>query len=233
MLVTSAIVVGTASANPVDKVVAAHYAPLMIEGDDTRPGYAVEVIKEAARRADRTIELSFLPFPRAMLTVQNDPATIMPALYYGEKRKDSFLWLAEIQSAKLSFVTNDKSIDSIQSARSLSSIVVEEGSTSDNMLTQLGFKSLLRVSTAESSARMLAANRVNAWFQSRRIIEQTWHRLKLEGNLKLGDVLHEIPIYLVASPTLPEEIKTAYQRAIESMRSDGTLDSLWNKYDLE
>ncbi|MEM8537892.1 MAG: hypothetical protein AAGF56_08530, partial [Pseudomonadota bacterium] len=60
-----------------DTVVAAHYPPLMIETDTERPGYAVEVLQEAARRAGRDIEITFLPYERAMFRVQNDPATLM------------------------------------------------------------------------------------------------------------------------------------------------------------
>ena len=49
-------------AQPTDKVVAAYYPPLMIDTSEDRPGYAVEVLREAARRTGRQVNITFLPF---------------------------------------------------------------------------------------------------------------------------------------------------------------------------
>lgn len=220
-------------AQPVDTVVAANYAPLMIEADPARPGYAIEVLREAATRAGREIDISFMPFQRAMHRVQTGSDVLMPALFYGKDRNDQILWLAQIQVAKLRFTTLASRVDTLEAARRLQSIVVEESTTADVFLTRLGFENLVRVGTPESSANMLAAGRVKAWFQNERVMTQEWHRLEIEAPLNLGDVVHEVPIFMVASPTLPEEVRRAYRDAITAMQADGTLTQIWDSYNAE
>ncbi|MEP5730088.1 MAG: transporter substrate-binding domain-containing protein [Sulfitobacter sp.] len=220
-------------AQDIDKVVAANYPPLMVENDLDHPGYAVEVLREAAARAGRQIEISFLPFPRAIAEVLAGPATLMPALFFGKRRGDEFLWLAEIQKAQLRFATISKEKNGFQTlntARAFSSIVVELGTTADDYLTEQGFTNLVRVNSPESSARMLEAGRVEAWFQDERVFLQEWGALNFTSPLVMGDVFLRVPVFLVASPMYPAERAEAYRNAIESMKADGTLDALWSKY---
>lgn len=232
-LILAGLTAAEALAQPVDKVVAANYAPLMIEGDEGHPGYAVEVLREAARRAGRQVVITFLPFQRTMFAVNNDPATLMPALFYGKKRNDDFLWLVEIQRAKLRFATISGRIDDLDRARAASSIAVESGTTADVFLSQLGFDNLMRVSTPEASANMLAAGRVEAWFQTKGIVLQEWRRSAFSAPLGTGDIIHEVPIFMVASPTFPPEVAGLYRNAVEAMRSEGLLDEIWQRYSLD
>lgn len=224
------VVTNPVFAQPVDKVVAAEYAPLMIEGDEDRPGYAIDVFREAAKRAGRDFDLTFLPFQRAMFAVQTDAATLMPALFYGKKRNDMFLWVAEIQSAKLRFATTSERIDSMEVARTVPSVVIEGGTTADTVLTNLGFENLVRVTSPDSSARLLESGRVEAWFQNERAMTDVWQQQGFAEPLVLGDVVHEVAIFLVASPTLPDDVADSYRTAIQSMKADGTLDELWARY---
>ena len=227
----SMLIAQAVTAQTTDRVVATSYAPLMIEGNAEFPGYAVEVLTEAAKRAGRSFEITFMPFERAMFMLQSDGATLMPALFYGKKRNDSFLWVAEIERARLRFATISGPINDIETARELPSIAVESGTTADVYLTELGFENLVRVGTTEASSRMLTAGRVDAWFQNERAIEQAWERLETPPPLLMGAVLHEVPIFLTASLGLPEETAKAYREAILSMKADGTLGALIRRYD--
>ena len=220
--------VGTAQ--PVDKVVAADYPPLMIKDSPTRPGYAVEVLQGAAERAGRSIDLSFLPFTRAMVEVRTGTDVLMPALFFGKEPNDEFLWLAEIQVARLSFATLEGSINDLNAARALPSIVVEQGTTADVFLTKAGFENLTRVSTPEASARMLQGGRAAAWFLEETLMQMEWRLLEFAEPLSLGKPIREVPIFLVASVPLPSDVVASYRTAIDQMRADGTLDVLWRKY---
>ena len=230
-LLLAAIVTMTAvAAHAADKVVAANYPPIMIEGDERRPGFAIEILHEAARRAGRDVAITFVPFQRAMHILQNDPATLMPALFYGKSRNDAFLWLDKIQTAKLRFATVSGHVDDLETARALGTIAVENESTPHVFLRDLGFQNLVVVSTPEASARMLLNDRVDAWLQSQSITRQTWTELELPEPLVQGEIVHEVPIFLVASPTLPEEVVIAYRKALNSMRGDGTMKAIWQRY---
>ncbi len=223
----------SALATPVDRVVAAHYPPLMVADDPERPGYAVEIMREAARRAGRSFELTFLPFERAIFEVQNHPATLMPALFKGKPRDDLFHWVIDIQVAELRFATTGAPVNDLEAARQLQSIVLETGTTGDNLLAQNGFDNVTRLQDPMASARMLAAGRVDAWLLTQSNMERVWKALNAEPPLTFGAVVHVVPIALVASPTLPRDVSDAYRTAIQGMKEDGTLNAILVKYGSE
>ncbi|MEL6477794.1 MAG: transporter substrate-binding domain-containing protein [Pseudomonadota bacterium] len=215
---------------PVDTVVAANYPPLMIEGSVERPGYAVDVLRIAAMRANRALEISFMPYERAMHAVRAGPAVLMPALFYGKRRNEGFQWIAQIQAARLRFARIGASVTDLDEARAFDNIVVERGTTADVFLTELGFKNLIHVATPKASALMLQHGRADAWLQDETIIRQTWAKEERPGPVVFGSLIHEVPIFLLGSPTLPPEVIQAYRNAIASMKADGTLVQLWTRY---
>jgi len=217
-------------AQPVDRVVAANYAPLMIADGGDRPGYAIEVLQEAARRCGRQIEITFVPFERAMLALRSEEDVMMPALFYGKKHNSEFRWLVDIHSARLRFATLSGTVDSIEAARALDTIAIESGTTADAMLSELGFTNLVRTVSPESSGMMLAAGRVDAWFQNGHTMQQFWSQLNITKPMTMGQTIREVPIYLVGSMGLDDAVADDYVRAIEAMRADGTLSALFAYY---
>ncbi|WP_299292482.1 transporter substrate-binding domain-containing protein [uncultured Tateyamaria sp.] len=217
-------------AQTVDRIVAANYAPLMNEGNSERPGYAIEVLQEAARRNGRQLDITFMPFERAMLALRSQDEVLMPALFFGKRHNNEFRWLIEIHSAKLRFATISDSVDSLDAARALGSIAIESGTTADAMLSNLGFSNLVRTVSPESSSRMLAAGRVDAWFQNGHTMQQFWAQLEVSQPMTLGQTVREVPIFLVASAGLNDDVANAYKNSVEEMRDDGTLDALFENY---
>ena len=219
-----------ALAQPADRVVAAHYPPLMVADNAERPGYAVEILREAAERAGRQVDITFLPFERAIFEVQNGAATLMPSLFKGKKRDDLFLWVIDINVAELRFASLGAPVDDLDSARALGSIVVETGTTGEALLTQFGFDNVTRLHDPTASARMLEARRVDAWFLTERNMQRVWSALDASPPLVFGNVVHSVPIALVASPTLPDDVAAAYRDAVRSMQEDGTLSEILERY---
>ncbi len=214
-----------------DRVVAAHYPPLMIEGGDSeRPGLAVEIMEEAARRVGREIEITFLPFERAIHALQTEPATLMPSLFYGKKRDDVFQWLVEIDRAELRFGFLEGQVDDLEMARGLEAIAIERGTTSEVLLKGLGFDNLELVNAPSASAQMLATGRVGAWLLTQDLMQEVWDDLGLSPELQFGEIVHVVPIFLVGSLNLPDAIAGAYRAAVEEMITDGTVAAIKARY---
>ena len=213
-----------------DRVVAAHYPPLMIEGSPENPGYAVEVLQEAARRAGRETRLEFLPFERAIHAILSDEKTLMPALFKGKERDKDILWLAEVQRTGLSFSSVSQPVNTLEAARALPLIVVERGTTSEFFLDRLGFANVQRTRSPQASANMLASGRAQAWLLTEQLMRRTWRNMGLHDDLVVGDMIHDIPVFMVASLQLPEDMRIAYQTAVADMRADGTLHRIAEKY---
>ncbi|MEX0308960.1 MAG: substrate-binding periplasmic protein [Tateyamaria sp.] len=224
------LVATSVRSQPVDEVVAAHYPPLMIDGATDRPGYAVEVLFEAARRAGRDITVTFYPFERAIHAIVNKDAVLMPSLFQGKNYDDDIMWVAEIQRAELRFASISGRVDTLQQARDLPIIVAERGTTSERLLNSLGFENLQTTRSPTSSAQMLAAQRADAWLLTERLMRSTWTRLDMATPLTVGDIVHEVPVFLAASLSLPDDVAHAYAEAIHEMDEDGTLDRILSRY---
>ncbi|WP_299042973.1 transporter substrate-binding domain-containing protein [uncultured Tateyamaria sp.] len=233
MLITAVVLApvhALADTRPVDKVVAAHYPPLMVDGDPDKPGYAVEVLREAANRAGRDIDLQFLPFERAIHAILSEADTLMPALFKGKKRDKDILWLAEVDRTALRFASVSDPVNTLDQARTLPLIVVERGTTSEFFLSELGFTNVQEPRSPQASASMLASKRAHAWLLTEELMRRTWRMMGRETDLIVGDMIHEIPVFMVASLRLPDDTRLAYQTAIADMRADGTLDRISEHY---
>lgn len=216
---------------PTDRALAAYYPPLMIDDGADMPGIAIEILRAAAKRANRNVQLEFQPFQRALNTIQESPDAVMAALFRNESREAQFQWIARIHATKLRFLAIDTQINSLEQARQLGTIGVEAGSTSDRFLSRLGFENLERVSSPDATAQMLAADRIDAWLLTNSLANSVWQRLDLKPPLISGDVIKEFPIYLVAGPSFPKALADTYRTAVEKLHQDGSIKAILARYE--
>lgn len=214
-----------------DCVVAAHYPPFMILGDPRKEGISIDIIRAAAARAGRTIEIRFMPFQRALFTLKTDPGCIIPALFRNASRERDYRWIATYHAAELSFMTVSKQINTLEDGRKLNRVAVETYASADQFLTGLGFDNLVHIASPTSSAQMLQAGRIDAWVQSPRAAQHLWDQLELRTKLHVGAPMYSVPIYVTAGLGYPDELTFAYQNAITAMISDGTVEQILKQYD--
>ena len=225
------ICVSVAEATDTDQAVAAYYPPLMIDTSPDRPGLAIDVLRTAADRLGREIELDFVPFQRAMHVTRTRDDTLMAALFRYSSRELDFQWVAQVHEAKLRFMSIGTPVNTIEEARSLTRIGVESGSTGDRYLSELGFENLERQASPDFTARMLAAGRIDAWMLSETLAKSVWRDLGQTRTLSTGGEIFAVPIFLVAGTAFPETIAALYRQTIEDMRADGTLAAIVATYE--
>jgi polar amino acid transport system substrate-binding protein len=225
-----AVAARAADHRPLDHVVAAYYPPLMIADSPTNAGVAIEILRIAADRAGRDIEIEFVPFQRALHALDTRDDTLMPALFRNASREDKYRWIATYDAAELNFLTMTQPINTLAEGRALNRIAVETDSSADRFLTGQGFENLVRLANPASSARMLHAGRVDAWVQSGTAATVIWGENSLAPALQIGDPVYSVPIFLTAGLSYPDEAALAYQTAILGMVADGTVASILARY---
>lgn len=211
------------------QIVAVDYPPLMIEGADP-PGWAIEIVREAEARIGVSSEIQFLPFPRAIKSVQRRSGIIHPALYRNPQREDKYTWIARVHVVNNVFLTTGEPIDSLEDARRLGRIGVENETAMDEFLTAQRFDNLERAERAELNARKLAAGRVDAWFLTDTLAQWAWKQAGLEQPLVMGMPISSSDVYIVGGTDFPPDRAAAYRAAIESMHADGMIDGVLGKY---
>lgn len=215
---------------PTDLVVAAYYPPLMIDTSNAMPGSSIEILRAAAERLGRKLAIEFLPFARALKTLQRRENYLQPALYRNPVRESDYTWIARTHEVEDVFLTIDKPINSVAEARKLGSIGVEQAASMDVFLTRVGFANLTRVDNPEANALRLNAGRIDAWALTRSLAVWTWRRAGIEKKLVIGEAIKKADVYLVGSKSFSPKLKNAYAGAISAMQKDGTIERILEKY---
>lgn len=213
-----------------DCVVAAYYPPYQIADTEQNAGMSIDIIREAARRAGRRIDIQFMPFQRALLTLKTNSRCMIPTLFRVAGREGQYMWIVDYDSSDLRFLTTSVPIDTLDDGRRLTSIGVETDSFADQYLTRIGFENLVRVSAPTSSARMLSAGRIDAWVQSRPAASRLWEELNLAPALQVGASVYSVPVYLAAGLNFSQDIALEYEAAVTEMLADGTVRRIIDEY---
>lgn len=217
------------AAEETSRIVAVHYPPLMIQ-DGEMPGWAIEVIREAERRIGRRSSMQFLPFPRAIKTLERVKGTIHPALYRNPSREEKYTWIAKVHVVNNAFLTAAAPVDSLAAARGLGKVGVEDRTAMDDFLTSQGFANLERADRAELNARKLDAGRIDAWFLTDSLALWAWKQSGLSKPLTVGRAISSSDVYIVGDKDFPRELADQLRAAVEEMHADGTIQSLIGKY---
>jgi len=226
---TAALIAPPAQAQT-DYAVAAHYPPMMIADSPDRPGANVEILIEAARRQGRRVTVEFLPFARAIKTLQRGQNVLQPALFRKPERESLYTWVASTNVLTNTFNTLGPPIDTLDQARRLEWIGVETGAALDLVLTGEAFTNLSRVDRPQVNAQKLLAGHIDAWAVPSQIARAIWSELGYTAPLIVGATVSEEINYIVASPDTDPEIVMGYRAAIAEMRADGTLQAINEKY---
>ena len=211
------------------EIVAVDYPPMMIEQGD-QPGYSIEIIGEVNRRLDIDTSVSFLPFQRAIKTVQNTTDTLHPALYRKPQREHEYTWIARYHQVNDVFLTIGKPVNSLEEARQLDAIGVEEKAAMDVFLTANGFTNLVRFTSAETTARILQSGRIDAWALTDVLALWTWKKMGFDQPLIPGAVITTSDVYIVGGPDFSESQAVRIQGAVQQMIEDGTVEKIIAKY---
>ena len=222
-------IVLTATVGRANEIVAVDYAPLMIK-DGGLPGLSIEIIKLAEKRLGVESPVTFMPFPRAIKAVKRRQGTLHPALYRNPQRENEYVWVAKYHVVSNVFLTVGSPVNSLEEARRLKKIGVEEKTAMDLFLTSRGFDNLERTNQARVNASKLAAGRIDAWFLTDILALWTWKQMGMDETLTVGQPISSSDVYIVAGKDFSENMTQKYRDTIEAMLADGTVARIIEKY---
>ena len=128
--------------------------------------------------------------------------------------------------------SDEKHYKSIEEFKELN-VGVLRNAPPNRMLKQKKFINLTPLGVSSSIAKMLEANRVQAWYDAESIIE--YHFLKNNinaSNFRIALVDKKMSFYIAFSKDLKEEF-TTWQEAFEQMKKNGELKKIRRKYELK
>ncbi len=212
--------------------------PLVMGADDAQRGFLWDMAGIIVHRLSKNLNGNLLatrtlyPWKRAFSLLDNTPNKIMLQMARTPKRENMFHWISSTTQMSFAFIkSKEPAINTINEALKNTSVAVYRASHLENFLRQKGFDNNLELTNdSVSGARLLNANRVQAWYAS--VQEAKWlhHKGIVEKHLVIGKEILKFDIWAVASKGTSKTVLEALQTIIVNMKADGTIDQLKSRY---
>jgi polar amino acid transport system substrate-binding protein len=226
---TLALVAFPAHADPVS-LIAFAIPPLIDDRDGKAVGPGAELAGELAMAAGINPVVTVLPVGRAYLEAERGGRILVMTTRTPE-RESKFTWVVESFEDELCFATVSphSRIDTLEEARSLTSIGVRTYAFAEAFLRENGFdRNLAPTALANSSAQQLVRGRIDAWLTSRAMIIDIWRTEKLdETKLQIGAPVAPMPYWIAASKDVAPDIILKMQNRFQEMKTEETYDKLF------
>lgn len=203
-------------------------------------GIAVDIIREAFRRLSQPIEITLLPWPRAISYIENGKADAIFTAFKKPHRETFADYSKEVlfpQTISL-FVRADSNIvydGHITSLKPYSVSVINKVSYGQFFDTALKQGELTKIKVSNSgkqSAKMLLAQRVDIWISNKYGAFHIANQLnELEGIRALEPHIQSVPSYIAFSKKRNlTHIRDQLDVVLKAMKEDGSYDQIINRY---
>jgi len=200
----------------------------------TVTGQATVVVRGILTRLNQTAKISILPWSEGYSIAQKGPGVALYSTVRTDEREHLFKWVGPIASYDYILYAKNGThvqINSLESAKKAGRICVVKDDFRHQLLLDNRFEN---ISTCDSDAeciRNLMAGSADLWMGSSanaRVIAQK------EGvdPSELNEAFHvrTVQTYIAFSPDTPDSVITAWQSALDAMKSDGTFADIQRQY---
>ncbi len=217
-------------ANDDVKIVTAELPPYSIEVG-MRPGLMLEIISLIQDRLEGKHRTLFYPWPRAQMLAKSNPNHIIFPLTRTPDREDHYDWAINVLQVDSVFVTLDGRKLTLDEAKKLDLITVQQSTPFEEFLLDQGFTNI--VSSPHSTDRhllLMERNRVEAWFTSRDLAQYVIANSKLASQARMSDPIQSGQIYIAFSKKFPPSLRQKYIDIYDELKEDGTIDYILKQY---
>ncbi len=209
--------------------------PIAFIGEDGKlTGFAVEVVHEIQKRVGNTDEIKMAPWARGLNEIDTKPDTMLFAMARNAERNPLYQWIGPIDEAKYGFFVRADSnikITKLDDAKKVKSIGVYRGDIRDQYLTKEGFTNLERTKDNVANFKKLMFGRIDMYSSTpgSARIEAELAGFKF-SDVKLAYIFMKTQLYIAASKGTNPAIITKWNKALTSMKQDGSFKAIYKKY---
>jgi len=216
------------------KFISAEYPPYNYTENGSLTGFAPELLKEICNTMNVPFEVEVMSWNEGYsLTQQLDNAVLFSTVLTAD-RKDLFKWAGPITQADWLFYSNAQSqieLNSLEDAKSVSSIGVLEDCAAEQYLIQKGFTNLVYCNDSKDKFDKLLKGEIDLVPATKITADVVLESL----NSNIYHVRDQITImtdfvYFAFNKNVPDEVVADFQNEIDKFKEDGILRSLSEKY---
>lgn len=222
------------------KLATQEYPPYIVQDGNSAKGLTVDIVKEVFSRMKRNISLEFYPWARALAVLESGQVDGLFTIKRTPERESTMLFPNEslISQDYVFFVLKNSKITfdgDLSKLNEVSIGVVDKtsyGGKFDTAAKNGEFKKLDPASNNEMTFKKLLAGRVDAVICSRLVGIEFLEQLGGLDKVKVaGPPVETLVSYLVFSRKRDNtQLAAAFDKAISSMKKDGTMAKILGKY---
>lgn len=229
LLVSSALPAAALQLNTED------YPPFNLKKDNKVAGISSEILEEAAKRAGIPINLTLLPWERALTDAEKNADTCVYSTIRNEKREALFKWVGPVVIDEwMLFAKADSNIPKLNSLDDAKKYKVGgyNGDATTDFVVGKGVNVEL-VAENKLNVPKLAAGRIDLWIGTSK---QGPGLAKREGKVDIKPVLtfgqaQNIGMWLACNKQVPDTTISKLNEAVKAVVKDGTAEKISKKYE--
>ncbi|SDZ16091.1 type 2 periplasmic-binding domain-containing protein [Tindallia californiensis] len=163
--------------------------------------------------------VEFQPWSRAQESVSEGKNLFILPLGRIDEREEHFVWISEIIDYDISFLSTDGVSHTLESAKSLENVMVQQGTTFEEFLFANGFTNVCGSPDTKANAEMLYNDRGQAWLIPEWEGLWIWNHKGFDQEINLGPPVMNTIAWLAASkdsdPALIDTVSTALEEVLE------------------
>ncbi|MDV7341178.1 transporter substrate-binding domain-containing protein [Terasakiella sp. A23] len=196
-----------------------------------RPGLMVEILSMIEHRLKGRHKPHYYPWPRAqMLTRANANHIIFP-LTRTPEREPYYDWAINVMQVDSVFITLDGRKLSLEEAKKLDLITVQQSTPFEEFLKKEGFINIVSSpQPAERHLLLLQKKRVEAWFTSRDLAQYALAENGLSEKATLSEPMESGQIYIAFSKQFPPSLRQQYIDVYNELKEDGSIAYIMKQY---
>ena len=202
--------------------------------DGQPDGYSVDVVRDLIRRTGSQASIELLPWTRAYSLAKSEADTGLFAVVRTAEREALFQWVGPILQGATRFYSLKSSnlrIDSLEDAARAGTLALPKQWYSYETLQRMGFTNLYGVPSSRQMVTMLKHGRVKLIATE----DLTLREELATGGLTPEEVQGHLVFmksdyYIAFSPRTSPNLVVQWQRQLDGMRQDGSLDAIRRRW---
>ena len=198
-------------------------------------GSAVEIVNEIQSRTGHVNKINMSLWIDAYSVVQYLPNSAIFTTARTPERENMFQWVGPISTSRTYFYTlaaSGLTIETLEQAKSLQSIATPEGWFTHDFLIKNNFQNIVATSrTSMEAFDQLITGKVKALLMTD--LDVKWladiSQVPLSNLTRHMEALN-LKDYIAFSLSTPASTVQQWQNHLNSMKADGTFETIWNKW---
>lgn len=213
------------------KFVTEEYPPYNFSTENGPSGAAVDQVKLIMERLKLPFTIEVLPWARAFMLAERDPAYCVFTTGHDAERDRNFLWVEPLLVDHMVMVRragSNVAPPSLEAARRFT-VGTQREDFSATYLREHGFPKVDYAANLDSSLKKLIAGRIDLLMTS----EKTFQSMRAEGKPVEAALVLEGKLYGIACHRdMPRNTIAQMQRELDRLIGNGTQDEIFRRYGL-